>query len=239
MGAVSDVDASVNLSPGSRLRSDGPLTAGEISWCRANDIVLAYCPIQYGLVPVDCIDDMQVSQSSHARSAQSPRFASGRLVFRRWGASDAETFANLLGNERVWRYLPDPFPGEIDRRAAEDLIALSNEAEHHDVYAVEDEAAVVGQARLLFDVNSLSRDAAEISYWLGDRYWGQGRGTAIVASFVRESFSRWPELRTIVARVHKDNQGSARVLIKSGFRPDRATLTDLWQLYYCARPSGN
>ncbi|WP_158412830.1 GNAT family N-acetyltransferase [Hyphomicrobium nitrativorans] len=182
---------------------------------------------------------MPVPQFSGTRSAQFPRPALGRLVFRRWLASDAETFAALLGNERVWRYLPDPFPGEITRRAAEDLIALSNEAQHHDVYAVEHEAAVVGQARLLFDVASLARDTAEISYWLGDRHWGQGRGTAIVVAFVRDSFSRWPELRTIVARVHKDNHASARVLTKTGFRADRATLTDLWQLYYIARPSAN
>ena len=235
MNAGRETGQSANEWAAARLRSEGTFSAEEIAWCRANGIEMGYCPIQHGLVPVACIDDLVGPHFVPAASLQLQSEADG-LVFRRWQLSDAETFADLLTNERVWQYLPDPFPGSIDRRAAEDLITLSREGEHHDVYAVQHGAVVVGQTRLLFDLAAPERSSAEISYWLGERYWGQKLGSRIVAAFTRASFSRWPDLRTIVARVHAHNHASERVLVKSGYvRADKASPADPWRLFRCER----
>lgn len=236
MSGVGATGISAEEWSATRLRSEGPLDAAEIAWCRANDIDLGYCPVQHGLVPLHCIDDIVGVQPAPAKSGERAHSAADQLVFRRWRASDADTFAGLLGNARVWRYLPDPFPGALDRANAEDLITLSNDAGHHDVYAVEHRGAVVGQARLLFDVASAARETAEISYWLGESYWGQKLGSRIVAAFTRESFARWQDLHTIVARVHKANHASARVLTKAGYRPDEGEPTDVWLIYRRERP---
>lgn len=234
-GQAAGTGASAREWSAKRLRSEGALTAAEIDWCRANDVELGYDPVQHGVVPLECIDDITGSDVALA-GWQSPRQnTAGDVLFRRWRAADADIFARLLGNERVWRYLPERFPGSIDRAGALDLISFSNDADHHDVYAVEARGAVVGQARLLFDLTAPVRDTAEISYWLGEPYWGQKLGSKIVATFTRDSFSRWPDLRSIMARVHKENHASARVLTKAGYRADPSVASDPWQIYRVAR----
>lgn len=216
-----------------RLRSDGPLDASEIAWCEANNVALAYDPVQLGAVPLHCIDDIVGPDDA----ASIRHAAADDLHFRRWRTTDADVFASLLGNARVWRFLPDRFPGPLDRASAQDLISLSNDADHHDVYAVEHRGAVVGQTRLLFDTATPLRDTAEISYWLGERYWGQALGSGMVAAFTRDSFARWPDLHSIVARVHKDNHASARVLTKARYDADPAALPAPWLLYRTSRAS--
>ena len=53
---------------------------------------------------------------------------------------------------------------------------------------------------------------AEITYWIGKRYWGRG-----IASKAVEAFLRLEKKRPIYGRVAFDNIKSLRVLEKSGF----------------------
>lgn len=53
----------------------------------------------------------------------------------------------------------------------------------------------------------------EVSYWLGQAFWGRGIATAALARFLAEVNAQRP----IFARVAKDNLGSRRVLEKCGF----------------------
>jgi RimJ/RimL family protein N-acetyltransferase len=212
--------------PSQRLRSQGGLTVGDLALYQRLGIELGFDPVQQAIVPIGCIDDI----ADNARGADITNVSAGRsLLFRRWKEDDAPTFVDLLGNERVWTYLPDVRP-KLDLSSAVDLIRLSNEAEHHDVYAVEVAGVVVGQARLLFDLNTRVRDEAEISYWLGEQHWGQGIGSRIVQEFTRASFSKWSSLSAIVARVHKDNHASRQVLAKSGYVGQDGQSSEPWRM---------
>lgn len=53
---------------------------------------------------------------------------------------------------------------------------------------------------------------AEITYWIGKRYWGRG-----IASKAVEAFLRLEKKRPIYGRVAFDNVKSLRVLEKAGF----------------------
>ncbi len=53
---------------------------------------------------------------------------------------------------------------------------------------------------------------AEITYWIGKRYWGRG-----IASKAVEAFLRLEKKRPIYGRVAFDNVISMRILEKSGF----------------------
>lgn len=61
---------------------------------------------------------------------------------------------------------------------------------------------------------------AQVTYWIGKEFWGQGIATAAVTLFLEE-FTRRP----IFGRVAFDNVGSIRVLEKCGFVFDG---TDTW-----------
>lgn len=53
----------------------------------------------------------------------------------------------------------------------------------------------------------------EVSYWLGEEYWGKGIASWALAEFLKHNNLTRP----IYARVAKDNLGSRRVLEKCGF----------------------
>jgi RimJ/RimL family protein N-acetyltransferase len=53
----------------------------------------------------------------------------------------------------------------------------------------------------------------EISYWIGEAYWGRGIATQALRAFLAEA----NRTRPMYARVAKDNTGSLRVLEKCGF----------------------
>jgi RimJ/RimL family protein N-acetyltransferase len=155
-----------------------------------------------------------------ARTAIARRIAAARaaFAFRPWRMSDATRYATLLGDQAVWDALPDEYPGAMTEPMARDLIEISNGwSERHVVYAVEWRGQAIGQVRLQFDSSVFANDA-EISYWLGTPYWGQGLGTSIVTLFTADSFHRKPELERIFAVVLDGNVPSTRLLEKAGYR---------------------
>jgi RimJ/RimL family protein N-acetyltransferase len=216
-------------APAEIIRSMGRLTADEAAACRAAGIELGFDPVQQAIVRLDCIDDVGDNPRGADVTSISSNLMDAPLSFRRWRVDDADKFVDFLGNERVWRYLPDTRPS-LDVASAVDLINLSNEADHHDVYAVEVAGKIVGQARLLFDPSSTDLTVAEISYWLGEQHWGQGIGSRLVNEFTRASFNRWESLASIVARVHSDNRASRRALLKAGYVPQTDQGTAEWQV---------
>ncbi len=129
--------------------------------------------------------------------------------------------------------MPEEYGGQLNTDIAHDLIVLSNEAEHHVVRAVEFNGKAIGQVRLEF--SDLDYSEAEISYWLGEAFWGQGHGSEIVRRFAEESFKRRPDLVRLVARVHQDNAASARILTKADFRIDEDARDGPWQRYERSR----
>lgn len=112
--------------------------------------------------------------------------------------------------------MPEEYPNPITRDLATALIELSNASNHHQVFAVERHDKPVGQLRLEYDVDPNDPACAEISYWLGKSYWNQGIGSEIVRLFSARCFRDNLGLTSLIARVHRDNVGSFKVLEKSG-----------------------
>lgn len=219
-------------SNGPSRRSDGVLSRGQIGEYRQAGVALAYDPVQIGWVRSDCEDD--VSDGLRPRAVSVPLRAATSYRFRAWQPEDAPALARLLSAPRLWDYLPEAYSGPIEPNTALELIALSNQAEHHLVRAVEHGGRVIGQARLEFDGND--RATAEISYWLDETVWGQGHGSAIVGLFAAQCLRDRPDLLCLVARVHRDNAASARVLARAGFRQRRSPADDIWQVHERRRP---
>ena len=209
-----------------RLRSDGPLSGEEVAFCQRHSIPLAFDPLQFGWVRQDVVDDITDDDDRRTPySAAIARAAAARLRFRsatfnmrRWTDADVQRYVELLDNPRMWRYLPEPYPSPLTSDMAADLIRISNDLPYHKVRAVERDGEIVGQVRLLF--KDLAATEAEISYWVGEPYWGQGVAGMIIPEYTAEAFERHAKLRSIVAHVHPDNTASARALQAAGYRHD-------------------
>lgn len=219
-----------------RPRSAGPLNAEELAACRQHGVPLSYDPVQFGWVPSTVEEDVDPSGESEARSGSDasdlPMEFGGSYRLRPWRLADVPRFIALLDNPNVWEHLPETYPEPLTEDLAGDLIELSIRSSHHEVLAVELEGEVVGQVRLAFDPGSDDRSEGEISYWLGELYWGQGIGGELVSYFTALSFERRSELRSIFARVHERNVASARILGRAGYIFEaRATETSAIHVY--------
>jgi ribosomal-protein-alanine N-acetyltransferase len=161
----------------------------------------------------------QLDRSAVKRAiAETVAIARREFVLRSWQPADAVQLASFLGSQRLWQGLPDDYPGQMNEQLAGELIAISNGwSERHSVNAVEWRGHPVGQVRLQFD-SSPFPDAAEISYWIAEPYWGQGIATKVVALFTADSFSCQPHIHRIFAQVLEGNLASMRVLEKVGYR---------------------
>ena len=204
-------------------RSAGPLSATQVAFCRENNIDLAYDPIQIGWIPVKAPDDIVGDMHSpvYRRTALRTHSVTGamtNLTLRPWRASDTEVYHALLDDPAVWAHMPTPYPNPLTPDAAAVLIELCNSSNHHEVRAILKGDTPIGQVRLEFENTDDSLGGAEISYWLGRAYWGNGYGSAIVTQYAARSFAEHPSLMSIFARVHKKNAASRRVLESAGFR---------------------
>jgi RimJ/RimL family protein N-acetyltransferase len=145
------------------------------------------------------------------------------IGFRPWSDDDLETYVALLDDPDVWLWLPETYPDPLTDDLALDLIAISGLEMHHEVRAVLWRDQPVGQVRLQWDAPrepGAVPCSAEIGYWLGKPFWGQGIGRAMVQRAMSESFARHPHLESLWAQVHPENPASAKVLEAAGFVRD-------------------
>ncbi len=186
-----------------RLRSQGVLSEREVKWCQTNGVEVAYDPIQIGWVPLECEDDIL---GTFERPNPRP------FHFRAWDLKDSAVYAAMLSSERLWRYLPEVYPGPISADDAAQLIELGYE-NHHQVLAIEKDGHAIGQVRML----EKGSGSAEVSYWLGETHWGKGYASSIVAQYCDEYLRQRPNVYRVIAVVHTDNLASQAVLRKCAF----------------------
>jgi RimJ/RimL family protein N-acetyltransferase len=183
--------------------------------------------MQIGWLPATVDDDFGVSpQSAPKKRARNQSATAHKLqinaphpqyALRAWEPSDLEQYRALLDDPQVWAHLPEPYPDPLTDEVATALIELSNSSNHHSVFAVLRYNRIVGQVRLLYDVDDANPSVAEISYWLGRAFWGKGIGSDVVSLFSRRCFADNPSITTLIARVHRDNKASAAVLKRAGY----------------------
>ena len=211
-----------------RSRWEGILNAEDYDHCVRNGVRLGYDPAQQGWIALDCPDayDNDIIPGHSTSHQLEPELElppmrlrsidlERRYTLRLWNEQDVSVYVDLLDNPDVWAHLPEDYPDPLTPELASDMIAMSAIGTRHDVRAVEIGGTLIGQARLLFGGEAASD--AEISYWLGEPHWGKGHGTAIVSLFSYQSFRKHPNLKSIFARIHKDNIASQRVVEKSSY----------------------
>lgn len=155
-----------------------------------------------------------VRQTFHQSQASSEPT---EFTFRHWSPDDAVVYTELLGNPRIWEYLPEPFPSEFTVETARTLIEVGAIGFHHDTVAIEVDGRPIGQCLLRFDRPFAGTRAAEVAYWLGEEHWGKGWMSRVLPVFTDRSF-RQHSVDVIYAWIMKDNEASIRVAERSGYR---------------------
>lgn len=142
----------------------------------------------------------------------------GRLILRRWEEADAE---------ELYQYAKDPAAGPIAGWPPHTSVENSREIIRDVLTAPETYAVVlketgkpVGSIGIMFGKNGnapMGEQEAEIGYWIGVPYWGQGLIPEAVRELLRRCFEDL-NCTAVWCGYYDGNLKSKRVQEKCGFR---------------------
>jgi [ribosomal protein S5]-alanine N-acetyltransferase len=133
-----------------------------------------------------------------------------RLNLRSINPGDADRIALLGGDWDVAR-MTGRIPYPYSREAA--LHWVSGLAAGEVVFGIEHDNELIG----ICGFSPKGRGAAEIGYWVGKAYWGQGFATEAAEALMSYGFTKGG-VKQFTCCHFTDNAASARVAAKLGFR---------------------
>lgn len=139
-----------------------------------------------------------------------------QVVLRPWQKADRHMLAELADNIKIWNNVRDRMPHPYNLHHANAFIKYCRKQRPPHVLAIEVNGQPAGCVGLELQ-DDISRISAELGYWIGENYWGKGIATEAVKQMLEYTFTTFPRLIRIYARVFKNNTASMRVLEKNGF----------------------
>lgn len=139
----------------------------------------------------------------------------GRWLIRSWQAEDEEAIVRYANNRSVSIHLRDSFPYPYTRADAQAWLRSVRRRQPETMFAIASQQEAIGGIGLHIQPD-VYRISAELGYWLGEPFWGQGIATEAVRAVTEWGFSHLG-LARIYAGVFDGNPASARVLEKAGF----------------------
>ncbi len=113
-----------------------------------------------------------------------------RCTVRPWRLDDAESLAKHANNRKVWIALRDLFPHPYTRQDAHEFLRRTTSEQPTTLFCIDVDGKAVGGIgiRVGHDVH---RHTAELGYWLGERFWGQGIMSEAVGAFTSFCFDQF------------------------------------------------
>ena len=137
------------------------------------------------------------------------------FALRPWHASDVDDLIFHANDAQVSRSLGERFPYPYTEQDAQLFVAHALHMQGETVFAIEINGRACGGIGV-HPGEGVERHGAELGYWLGRAYWGEGIATKAVRALVPHAL-RELKLYRLQARVFADNEASMRVLERCGF----------------------
>ena len=139
------------------------------------------------------------------------------IKIRRWKIEDKSELAEVLNNRNILNNLRDGVPYPYTENDAADFInaMLSADPDKTFAFAITLDDKVIGSIGVFRQENIHCR-TAELGYYIGEKYWGNGYMTEAVKQACGFVFENSDIIR-IYAEPFAYNTGSCRVLEKAGF----------------------
>jgi len=134
-----------------------------------------------------------------------------RLLLRPLEPRDAARIALLAGDFDV-ASMTGTIPHPYNEQMAGEWIGSALGGDEGTVFVIEHDGQLIGCVGYRED----EKGGAELGYWLGKPYWGQGFATEAASAMIAYAFGDGG-LRYLTSGHFKDNQASARIIKKLGF----------------------
>ena len=139
-----------------------------------------------------------------------------QFALRNWRADDAQGLVKYANNQKIADNLRDGFPHPYTLEDAAGYIQnLGADSDARICLAIDIGGEAVGSIGVFLKEN-VYRKSAEIGYWLGEPFWGQGIITEAIRQICGIAFQKFDIVR-IFAEPYAYNTGSRRALEKAGF----------------------
>jgi len=137
------------------------------------------------------------------------------LTLRDYLTSDAPRLVELANSQSISRYLVYTFPFPYTRADADWWIEFGSKENGAQTKVIECDGVFVGSVGVI-PQNGWHSHTAEIGYWVGEEFWGQGLATRALQQMTEFSLSQ-PSCQKLFAPVLGPNKASMRVLEKNGY----------------------
>ena len=140
------------------------------------------------------------------------------LSIREWRIGDKTALAQNLNNPKVLNNLRDGLPYPYTENDAEDFIRamLSADKDSTFAFAITLDDKVIGSIGV-FRQDNINCKTAEMGYYIGETYWGNGYMTNAIKQVCEYVFENTDIIR-IFAEPFAHNTASCRALEKAGFQ---------------------
>jgi RimJ/RimL family protein N-acetyltransferase len=151
------------------------------------------------------------------------RIVTKRLILRPLAPKDVGDIVENLNNINVSRYLSIvPYPYTL--KNAKEFVKIAKKDKYFFAIVLKSSGKLAGTIGLM-NVDSYVK-RANIGYWLGQKYWGQGIASEALDAFIEFSFKKLKLLR-LQAGVAIENKVSVNILKKTGFKKEGLTRKSL------------
>ena len=141
-----------------------------------------------------------------------------RIKRRHLKLSDKTELAKLANNINIWNNLRDYIPFPYKESDAEFFIELTRKEEPKQNFGIEFNGKIAGVIGLTIQ-KDVYKKSAEIGYWIGEPFWGNGIATKAVELITEYGFNKLA-LNRVYAGVFEYNITSMKVLEKNGYKKE-------------------
>lgn len=136
-----------------------------------------------------------------------------KYKIRPWTYNDLNSVSHYANSPDIYRFMSDGFPNSLDKWKSFIDFTVNDDTILY--LAIEINGQAVGGVGVTPQKDIL-RNNAELGYWLGKDFWGQGIMTNVIKEIVGLAFDKFAITR-IFAKPFETNIASHRVLEKAGF----------------------
>ena len=102
-----------------------------------------------------------------------------KVVLREWKKSDSTALAKIANNKKIWDNVRDRLPYPYTEQDAKEWLALVKKQKIVTTFCVEADGELAGSIGFTLK-EDVYRKSAEIGYFIGENFWGQGIATEAI-----------------------------------------------------------
>lgn len=141
--------------------------------------------------------------------------AEGNIRLRAFVEEDASALVPLCNNKNIWKNVRDALPHPYTLKDARAFIKIAISKNPREIFAITCNDHLAGCIGI-HPQDDVYRLTAEIGYWIGEPYWGQGIATRAVKLITGYGFETFGLVK-IFAGCFEFNSASQSVLLNAGF----------------------